>query len=119
MKQKFFDLAKKLAKLSNHHSYKHGCVIVDKDKIVSVGTNLLKTHPKSNHPWNMVHAELAAILDHKFIDLKGCHAYVYRENLNGVIGNSKPCKYCEAVLKEAGIKKVFYTIENGYNEEKY
>lgn len=119
MKQKFFDLASKLAKQSNHHTHLFGCVVVDKDQIIAVGTNKLKTHPKSAHKWNMLHSELSAIFSARFKDLKGCTAYVYRENLHGKPGMAKPCKVCEAALKEAGIRKVYYTTETGYGEDKY
>lgn len=119
MKQKFFDLAAKLAKQSTHHTHRFGAVIVDKNKIVSVGTNKIKTHPRSQHKWHMLHAELSALFSVRFEDLRGCDIYVLRENLNGRKGNSKPCKVCEAALREAGIRKVYYTTEDGYVEERY
>lgn len=119
MKQKFFDLAAKLAQQSTHHSHKFGCVIVDKDKIVSVGTNKIKTHPKSGHRFNMLHSELSALFTAKFKDLKGCTAYVYRETNCGATRLAKPCSICEAALREAGIRKVYYTTDSGYEMEKY
>lgn len=119
MKQKFFDLASKLAKQSTHHQHFFGAVIVDKNKIVSVGTNKVQTHPKSKHSYNMLHAELSALFSAKWKDLKGCDIYVYRENLHGKSGMSRPCKVCEAALREAGIRKVYYTTETGVQEERY
>ncbi len=118
MKQKFFKLAAKLAKHSDHHTYLLGAVITDKDQIQSVGFNKLKTSPASKHRWNFLHAELSALFRAKFKDLKGCDIYVYRENMNGKVGMARPCSVCMAALKEAGIRKVYYTTESGYEEMK-
>ena len=62
MNLRFFDLAKKVSKLSNHEKFKLGCVIVKGSKIVSVGANNIKTHPKAPHPFFSLHCEAAAIL---------------------------------------------------------
>lgn len=61
------------------------------------------------------HAEMGAIkkaLD-MGIDLKGKTLWVIRFRKDGSIGCSKPCKYCEMLIREVGIKKVYYTQEDG------
>jgi deoxycytidylate deaminase len=93
------------------------CVIADKNQIVSIGFNKYKTSPKSNHPYHMIHAELSAILDNKFADLKGCTAYVYRETRDGKMALARPCPSCLETLKLAGIKKICYSDINGVKEE--
>jgi len=117
MNIKFFDLAKKVSKLSNHHHYKIGSVIVRGSKIVSVGTNNLKTHPRSSHPFHSLHSEMAAVLLAKQ-DLYGCEIYVYREIKSGVAALARPCIYCYPFLKEAGIKEIHYSINGSYKTEK-
>lgn len=112
MKNKFFDLAKKLSKKSQHHSYKMGCVIVNKNKVVSLGINKIKTHTKSPHRFKMLHAEIDAVLGIDQEELKGCTAYVYRGTKDGKPAMSKPCPACQTILKEAGIKQVYYTVDN-------
>jgi deoxycytidylate deaminase len=116
MNKKFFDLAKKVSKLSNHKYHKLGAVIVRGSRIVSVGTNNLKTHPRSPHPHFSLHCEMAAILLAKQ-DLSDCEIYIYRETKNGIPALSKPCIYCAPFIFNAGIKTVHYTITGGYKTE--
>ena len=119
MKLKYFELCKTLIKKSTHHQHHLSCVIVNKNKIISMGWNQIKTSPKSPHKYNMLHAEIHALLGVPYEKLKGCKAYVYRQDKNGNLAISKPCKACETALKLAGIKKVYYSTKNGYTEEKY
>jgi len=115
MKPKYFELAKKLAKKSDHHTYKIGCVIVYKNKVTAVGFNQLKTHSKSIHKFKMLHAELDAIIGSG--DLNGCDAYVFRGNRFGQPRLSKPCPACEQALIAAGIRRVYFSVDNelGYD----
>lgn len=112
MKLKFFNVAKKLSSLSNHKK-PMGCVVVRGKKIISRGYNIKKTHPESHSFYNLLHAEHVAILNAYKQDLKGCEVYVYRETKDGLLGNSRPCVYCERILRSSGIKKVFYTTREG------
>lgn len=117
MNVKFFELAKKVSKLSNHKHYKMGSVIVRGSKIVSVGVNNIKTHPKSNHPFKSLHCETAAILLAKQ-DLYGCEIYVYRETKAGFPVIARPCIYCFPFIKEAGLKEVHYSVNGTFKSEK-
>lgn len=112
MKLKYFDLAKKLSKKSDHHSHQLGCVIVNKNKVIGLGFNQIKTHTRSLHQFKMLHAEMSALLGNSYEDLRGCEAYVYRECKNGKKAMAKPCPACEQALKLAGIKKVYFTVDN-------
>lgn len=117
MNIKFFDLAKKISKLSNHGHHKLGSVIVRGSKIASVGTNNIKTHPKSTHPHFSLHSEMAAILLAKQ-DLRGCEIYVYRETKAGIPAMSRPCIYCMPLIKESGIREIHYSTNGSYKTEK-
>lgn len=117
MQMRYFDLAKKISKLSNHEHHKLGSVIVRGSKIVSVGTNNIKTHPKSRHPFFSLHSETAAILLAKQ-DLRSCEIYVYRETKAGIPAMSRPCIYCLPLIKESGIKEVHYSTNGSYKTEK-
>lgn len=114
---KFAKLLKKIKSYSDHPVHKMSCIIANKNQVVSVGFNKYKTHPKSKHPWGYIHAELAAILDNRFADIKGCTAYIYRETRDGKPAIAKPCPTCLETLRLAGIKKIVYTDLNGYKEE--
>jgi len=116
MNTKFFDLAKKIAKLSNHGHFKLGSVIVRGSKIVSMGINNIKTHPKAPHPYFSLHAETAAIISAKQ-DLSKCEIYVYRETKNGLPVMARPCEYCLPFIQEVGIKKVHYSVYGSFKTE--
>lgn len=116
MNIKFFDLAKKISKLSDHRNHKLGSVIVRGSKIISVATNKVKTHPKSTHPYFSLHCEMAAILLAKQ-DLHGCEIYVYRETKSGIPAMARPCVYCLPFIKESGIKQVHYSVNGNYKTE--
>lgn len=116
---RIYQLAQKLARKSDHHSYRLGCVIYRNGDIIGLGFNQLKTHPKSPHPWHSIHAEFAAALEalNRKDSLKGYYCFVYRENVSGKIGMAKPCTSCMKFLFELGIEKVFYTTNESYGVE--
>lgn len=116
MKLKHFSLAKKLSKQSTHPKHQLGAVIIKGNTVLSIGFNKYKTSPRSNHPWAFIHAENSCLnsLDKSAV---GADIYVYRETKSGMLANSKPCKYCYQMLKRAGIRRVYYTVDNGYMVE--
>lgn len=90
-----------------------------KNKLISFGwNNIDKTHPMMNvhHEHKKLHAELCAInrCKHKH-DLSKAVLFVYGENSKGQCV-SKPCQYCEEIIKEFGIKKVVYSTYEGFEE---
>lgn len=113
---KFLNLLKKLRLFSDHNQHKMACVIAKGNKIISLGFNQKKTHPKSIASYNMIHAEIAALLGIDFNKTKGCTAYVYRENWNGCGAMAKPCIGCETALRMAGIKRIVYSTNNNFEE---
>lgn len=115
---KFLKLLKKLKTYSTHPVHHVSCVIAKRNEVVSMGFNKYKTSPHSRHPYGYVHAELSAVLDNKFEDLKGCTAYIYRETRDGNPGLSRPCSSCMETLKLAGIKEVCYSDIGGFKSEK-
>lgn len=113
---RFFDMARKLSKKSTY-CHQLGAVVVKKRKPVGFGYNQPgKTHPRSNNRFRTMHAELHAIIGLAKEDTMGATIYVYREHKDGSPANSKPCQYCQMIIKEAGIKKVCYTDDGQYKE---
>lgn len=111
-----FELAKKLSKKSNY-CHQLGAVVAKRNKVLGVGfNNPFKTHPRSNNRFKNIHAELDAILGLSKEELAGATIYVYRQHRNGSPANSKPCSYCQMLIKQAGIAKVCYTDNNDYKE---
>lgn len=114
---KFLKILKKLASFSDHPQHRMSCVIADKSKIVSLGFNQLKTHPKANNTYRMLHAEISATSSLNPVDTKGYTAYVYRERKDGQLAMAKPCKFCESMLRSMGIRNIVYSTENSWKEE--
>lgn len=109
MKTRFFEAARKASLKSTHRQHKIGCAIVYKNKVVSVGFNQLKTHPESTHPYKSIHAEFDAVYKCDPALLSESDIYVYREDKRGNLAIAKPCKYCEILIHNAGIRNIFYT----------
>lgn len=116
-KDKFFKLAKRIAEKSSSIT-KLGCVIASKNKVITVGFNdMTKTHPKSNHPFKTLHAEIRALIGVSEEETRGCDAYVYREIKSGRVAMAKPCDACMQALRLAKIKRVFFTTDSGWDME--
>lgn len=117
MNKKYFDLARKVSLLSNHPKHKMGAILLNNGKVQSFGINQVKTHPKSNHPFKMIHCEFHAILNSKLNNFNECSIYIYRETPGGKIAPSYPCYYCKQMLQLLGIKKIYYTDYSGFKSE--
>jgi len=106
----FFRLARNTSLYSSHR-VKVGAVI-SKKKPISVGFNIRRTHPVYSNPNDtnkeFIHAEMSALI-HCRGDLHGADIYVYRETDDGKPALARPCKMCYNMLKDAGIRKMYYT----------
>ncbi len=89
-----------------------GAAIFKHGKLVSLGCNIQKTHPKFPELYS-VHAEIKAILSAQSA-LDGCDIYIYRETKKGDIAMAKPCPVCLQTIIEAKIHRVFYTVPDGF-----
>ena len=136
MKERYFKFAKLAAQFADYHGTRSapeiGAVAVYKGSIVAEAWNTDKTSPlqarynvyrfNADTP-DKAHAEVALIqrLRWKFgdgIDWSKVHIYLYREYKDGRLAPSRPCPSCMAMLRDFGIKKVMYTTEDGFAEEK-
>lgn len=118
MKSRYFNLAKKLSYKSDYQSHRLGAVVIKGNEIIGVGFNKKKTHPLSETRFNNIHAELSAVLSAGLDDLQGCSVYVYRETKQGRLALARPCEPCMKLLKQLSVSKVYYTIDDGFFEEK-
>lgn len=107
--QAWLNYALRLAENSKER-HRHACVIVRGGSIQARGINTNRNTPGfvDDVEALAIHAEVAA--------LKSCHrtdgavAYVARINVRGEARQSRPCPRCMQALKDAGIKRVVYTI---------
>jgi len=112
----YFRLARNESFKSNFR-VKIGAVLVHGRKPISVGHNIpTKCNPqiKRFDRFKTLHAEIGACIGIEKSLLKGSILYVYRERHDESVAMAKPCIMCETFLRTYGIKKVFYTIDNGF-----
>ena len=108
-KKGIVELAIKEAKKSNH-DFRLGAVIYKGKKIINAGFNHThKTHPISKHPYSTIHAEVDAIIGVRRHDMNGASIYVHRLLKNNKPGLAKPCRHCESLLNDIGIKKIYWS----------
>ena len=125
----FFKAAKAVSELSDHPRHKLGCVVVLGHRIVSSGKNSnTKCHALQAKldkevlgcecP-GLLHSEVDALrpLINNKVDLSRASVYVYRQHKNGTLGLARPCPRCMKLIKQCGIKKVYYTTEGGFANE--
>ena len=113
MHQPWLNLAKQIS-LTVQRDRVHVSLIVRKNKLIAVGTNNWKTHPKTVELGYMLpylHSELDAFrkMNGNFDKLVLMN---YRFSKTGHIGMSKPCKFCMPWCINL-FDKIFYTNEVG------
>ena len=98
-----------------------GCVIVKQNAIVASSCNTYAETFKN--AWS-VHAEVAALMQLRKKPRKyfqDCTMYIVRvgtEQMEYPMKLSKPCESCESVINAVGIKRVYYSTNDEF-EEKY
>lgn len=94
---------------------RHGAVIFTDNKILGRGYNRKYSGEMRKH--FTIHAEADALgkafHKHNIDEIVGAYCLVIRLNKSGNLTNSKPCPDCQAMLREFGIKKVFYSTTGG------
>ena len=122
IKNRYFKMAFIEMKKSVHKTRFGAALILKNGKVFRSHNKDMKTHPalKKHYPYyaTSIHAELLTILsvnsyryDHK---VKGSKMFVYREDRHGFIKPARPCNDCMKIMKEAGVKKVYYTTQSGW-----
>lgn len=126
--QSFFKVAKEMSTLSDHRC-RIGCVIVDRHRVISSGCNSNSKYHRLQAEidskyfgctcYGKVHAETSALIPliKQKYDLSCATVYTYREDRNGDISMSRPCPRCMGLIKDCGIKRVYYTTSDGFARE--
>lgn len=131
--ESLFNIAKEVSTFSDFVGPHIGAVVVCGKTILSTGYNSNKTRPLQ-HRYNIYrhfndyqssialgHAEINALsrLIGKEIEWERVSIFVYRELKNGEKACSRPCSACMNLIKDLGIKNIYYTDEHGnYCKEK-
>ena len=102
--------------MSNNRTYHLAAILWRNGRVVKVGENTNKTHPKFKRQYDdgtwasHMHAEMNVLRFAK----PGDNIEVLRVKKDGeTLTMAKPCKLCFAALNEHGIKKVRYTNWEG------
>ena len=121
MKEKFTTAAYAVAMTGNgvgmKSKFRLGAVLVHRNSIVSVGMNSYKTHPlmAARTEWPFLHAEQNAIIRAGLDNCEGLDLYIARVLKNNDLAMSKPCDVCIKLIKDVGIRNVYYsTNANGF-----
>lgn len=108
----FFRIARSESKKSNF-KIKMGAVIA-RARPIATGHNSKKTHPKFANPnlqlRSSIHAEISCLINSPISKIYHSDIYVYREFTNGNPALARPCEMCMKVLKQYGVRRIFYTI---------
>ena len=110
MNKTYSRAAESACRKATHGSYRVGCVAFRGGSVIGIGHNGRdKTHTISRSRFRKLHAEEDLI---RRVDLRGASVFVTRLNKSGP-AMAKPCETCEAALREAGVKRIFYTDRCG------
>ncbi len=122
---KTIELAHALCPINRQNGVRaaHVAFLVKKNKIVKIGWNKNRTHPKTKKlPYHNkkyervnvnIHAELDVLLKSGAEDLRGYEMIVLRVDGTGKLNNSKPCSGCASAIKQVGIPVVYFSDTNG------
>jgi deoxycytidylate deaminase len=118
---RYLEIAKALLP-ENDCKNKHFSFIISKSRIMSIGINSIKTHPKAaelGYIYPHQHSELSAIIRFPGLvkDLQKCSLINIRLNNEGTAMISRPCKNCRRLIFSFAFKQVFYTNKEGNFEE--
>lgn len=126
----YFKAAKAISELSDFKKIKIGAVAVYRHRIISTGYNTYRTCPlqKKYNKYRFTeetcnhseHAEVSCIkplMARKDIDFSRVSLYIYREYKDGTLALSRPCPSCMALIKDLGIRQIYYTNHGGYSYE--
>jgi len=121
----FLERAKKIARRSTSR-FRVGAVLVRGSNIIGIGHNI----QRKSHPTMYLYArpELKTFIGShaEFIACRGLRPYdigdkstlyVYRVRRDGSPGCSRPCSACLSILRDKGIKKICFSLDDhGYGE---
>ena len=126
----YLDMAHNACFYSDNQKTRLGCVVIYKNKVISVGWNMNKTNPlqqelnlyrgfDSTVAYNSLHAEVHALLKCKNLDIdwRRVNLFVYRIKKDGTRGIAKPCEACEALIRSMRIREVYYSTAKGFGYE--
>lgn len=131
--KRYLTLAKNACLYSDCKKARLGCILVYKNKIISVGWNSQdKTNPvqkeynklRGYDPYatndrSTLHAEMTAMLKCRRMDIDWSKVtmFVFRIKRDGSQGMARPCPACMGYALRLGIEQFYYSTDYGYGYE--
>lgn len=124
--ERLFKFAKDMAEMSDFDRQQIGCIVTYKHTIIGMGFNTTKTHPlqkeynkfrfnNDSYP-HCLHAEMHALLPIRNMDIdwSKVRVYVYRicKYDKNKAALARPCKSCQAFMRDLGIRHIYYTTSD-------
>ena len=129
----YLNIAKAVADRSTCLRRRYGAVIVKNQRIISTGYNGAPREKENccdtGRCWRKehdipsgsmyeaclsAHAEMNAVIQGAPDEMEGAELYLWGCESDGAPIQARPCKICQRLLLNAGIKS-FYSIDDGYN----
>lgn len=110
-----FRYAVKAAYLSDMHTYRVGAALMNKNRVISIGWNSTKTHPKCPTKYSR-HAEFNVFVGVSPLDVSGCTLFVARITKTNRASMAMPCKDCQMFLRALNLRRIFFTNRIGEME---
>lgn len=117
-----FEKLKVVAKetaLGNGRQKKHVSLIVVRNRIISIGTNQHKSHPRARqigYRYDEVHSELDALIRCK--ERKNLELVNFRFNRFGEMRISRPCDLCAPWCKMM-FDRIYFSTRTGFERLEY
>lgn len=109
-------LALRAARLSGLTKYHVGAALFKKNRLISMGWNIRKTHPKCPTSLSQ-HAEFNVMIGLSREEIRGATLFVARIGKGGSPRIAKPCDECRKFLSMLNLGRIFYTNRSGELEE--
>ncbi len=128
--QRCFEWAKEASTESNFYQHHLGAAVVYHGTLLATGHNSYKTSPIQKQYnrqrdfdvekyRNSLHAEIHCLskINRLDIDFSKVDLFIYRQYKDGRHAIAHPCPACMKMIKDMGIKNIWYTTDNGYAHE--
>lgn len=102
-------------------TFRFGCLLVKRKRIVSWGVNSGKTHPVISQRYirGKRHAEVDCLIRYGLKNsLEGLTLIIVRIRPDGSWALARPCPQCYTLLTQRGLADMWYTIGETYLYEK-
>ena len=115
MSAQAMNIAIKTAAQSPHQKWKLGSVVLRGGRVLATGCNRNRNDPSivENEKYFKcsIHAKVSALRNTG--KTRGAKLFVARLTKNGSTALAKPCGRCQHAIEKAGIRRVYYTTDNG------